>query len=177
MRRCPTRRTASRSASPAASSPRSRPFFGLHFFSPPSLAWLLRANILAALIGTFAGNPLTFPLIASLSLALGRRILGYGGTGRDFGRIGEAFEAAAARSCGEVARASFGHGAPEWRKLTPFFTDVLWPYLVGGLLPGPRRVRARLLPDPAAGRRLPGGATRATGRAHARAGPRRATAG
>jgi hypothetical protein len=58
-------------------------------------AWLLRANVLASLIGTVAGNPLTFPFIASISLGLGRRILGYGVTGRDFGRVVDAFSEAA----------------------------------------------------------------------------------
>ena len=60
------------------------PFFGLHFVLAAVLAGLLRGNIVAALIGTVAGNPLTFPLIASVSLGLGRRILGYGASGRDF---------------------------------------------------------------------------------------------
>lgn len=111
------------------------PLFGLHFFYAALLAWALRANILAALIGTFVGNPLTFPLIASISMALGRRILGYGGTGRDFGRITEAFRQAA-EGLWDGALSLFGHGEAHWGKLAAFFQDVLWPYFVGGLLPG-----------------------------------------
>lgn len=111
------------------------PLFGLHFLYAGLLAWLVRGNILAALIGTFVGNPLTFPLIASLSMTLGRSILGFGGTGRDVGRISEAFEQAG-EGLWQVVLSLFGYGAPEWHKLDAIFTDVLWPYQVGGLLPG-----------------------------------------
>ncbi len=111
------------------------PLFGLHFFYAALLAWALRGNVLAALIGTFVGNPLTFPLIASVSMALGRRILGYGGTGRDFGRITDAF-AQAGEGLWDAFLSLFGYGAPDWRKLSAFFTDVVWPYQVGSLLPG-----------------------------------------
>lgn len=111
------------------------PFFGLHFFYSALLAWALRGNIVASLIGTFAGNPLTFPLIASVSMALGRRILGYGATGRDFGRISDAFRQAG-EGLWQGVKSVFGYGAADWAKLAAFFQDVLWPYLVGGLLPG-----------------------------------------
>lgn len=111
------------------------PLFGLHFFYSALLAWALRGNVVAALIGTFAGNPLTFPLIASVSMALGRRILGYGATGRDFGRVSDAFAQAGA-GLWEGAKSLFGYGAADWHKLAAFFSDVLWPYFVGGLLPG-----------------------------------------
>lgn len=111
------------------------PLFGFHFFYAMFLAWLLRGNILASLIGTVAGNPLTFPIIASTSLALGRRILGYGATGRDFGRITDAF-AEAGEGIWRGILSLFGHGAAEWHKVGAFFTDIIWPYYVGGLLPG-----------------------------------------
>jgi uncharacterized protein (DUF2062 family) len=111
------------------------PLFGLHFLYAAGLAWALRGNIVAALIGTFVGNPLTFPLIASISMALGRRILGYGGTGRDFGRITDAFKQAA-EGLWDGLLSLFGYGSPHWGKLAAFFQDVLWPYFVGGLLPG-----------------------------------------
>ncbi len=62
------------------------PLFGLHFVIAVALAWAVRGNLLAAMVGTFVGNPLTFPLIASVSLPLGRRILGHGASGRDFTR-------------------------------------------------------------------------------------------
>jgi uncharacterized protein (DUF2062 family) len=111
------------------------PLFGLHFFLAAGLAWGLRANIAASLIGTFVGNPATFPAIAALSLSLGRRILGYGPSGRDFGRITRAFGEAVDGLWAGV-KAAFGYGAPEWDKLRVFAVDVLWPYTVGGIGPG-----------------------------------------
>jgi uncharacterized protein (DUF2062 family) len=111
------------------------PLFGLHFFYAAFLAWLVGGNVVASLVGTFAGNPLTFPLIASVSMALGRRILGYGGSGRDFGRVTDAFKQGG-EGLWQGLKSLFGYGEPDWNKLAAFFTDVLWPYFVGGLLPG-----------------------------------------
>ena len=39
------------------------PFVGLHFVLAGILAWTLRANIIASIIGTAVGNPWTFPFI------------------------------------------------------------------------------------------------------------------
>jgi uncharacterized protein (DUF2062 family) len=111
------------------------PFFGLHFILAVAAARLLRANMLAGLIGTAAGNPLTFPFIASLALGLGRRILGYGVTGRDFSRIADAFWQAFVGLTQSLLSIG-GYGDPHWAKLARLFTDVIWPYFVGGLLPG-----------------------------------------
>lgn len=52
------------------------PFFGFHFVVAAALAWALRGNILASAIGTFAGNPLTFPFIVAASLEVGSLIMG-----------------------------------------------------------------------------------------------------
>lgn len=111
------------------------PLFGLHFLLAVALARLLRANVLASIIGTAVGNPLTFPIIASVSLALGRRILGYGATGRDFSRISDAFGAFLS-GLWESFLSLFGYGEPQWGKIALFLQDVCWPYLVGGLMPG-----------------------------------------
>ena len=56
------------------------PFFGFHFMMAALVAWIIRGNIVAALLGTFVGNPLTFPFIAVLSVTLGRRMLDVEGT-------------------------------------------------------------------------------------------------
>jgi uncharacterized protein len=111
------------------------PFLGLHLLLAALMARLLRSNMIAALIGTAVGNPLTLPLIASISLALGRRILGFGATGRDFSRVSDAFSQAFA-GIWQSLLSLFGHGESQWAKLIPFFRDILWPYFVGGLLPG-----------------------------------------
>jgi uncharacterized protein (DUF2062 family) len=111
------------------------PFFGLHFVLAAVLARLCRGNILASLIGTAVLNPLTFPLIASISLWLGRRILGHGVTGRDFGRIADAFAQAFAGLWSSIL-SLVGLGESHWQQLVPFLRDLVWPYFLGGLLPG-----------------------------------------
>lgn len=111
------------------------PLFGLHFVLAVLLARLIRGNMFAALIGTAAGNPLTFPLIASVSLGLGRRILGYGATGKDFASVTEAFRQFF-EGLWESLLSLIGFGDSQWHKLGAFLHDVLLPYLVGGLLPG-----------------------------------------
>jgi uncharacterized protein (DUF2062 family) len=111
------------------------PFFGLHFLLAVGLARLVRGNLIAGLIGTAVGNPLTFPLIASVSLGLGRRILGHGVTGRDFSRIVDAFWQATV-GLGQSLLSLVGFGEAQWGKLARLLVDVIWPYFVGGLLPG-----------------------------------------
>lgn len=53
------------------------PFFGVHIFGAMGAAWLvgLRMNIIAATVGTFFGNPWTFPFILYASHYLGDVIL------------------------------------------------------------------------------------------------------
>lgn len=51
------------------------PFFGLHFVIAAIIALMLRGNIIASLFGTIVGNPITFPLIAAISLGTGSFIL------------------------------------------------------------------------------------------------------
>ncbi|MEL7544370.1 MAG: DUF2062 domain-containing protein [Pseudomonadota bacterium] len=55
------------------------PFVGFHFVVAGVLAYVFRASILASAIGTFVGNPLTFPFIWYGTYAVGNFILG--GTG------------------------------------------------------------------------------------------------
>ena len=52
------------------------PFLGLHFISAFLLAFLTRGHLLASAIGTFIGNPWTFPLFFSLTGSIGSWILG-----------------------------------------------------------------------------------------------------
>ena len=47
------------------------PLLGLHFFLAIVLAYIIRGNFVAALIGTIVGNPLTFPFIWSLIYNIG----------------------------------------------------------------------------------------------------------
>lgn len=51
------------------------PFIGVHFFLAFVVAYIVAGNMLAAAAGTFIGNPLTFPIIWSASLEIGKVIL------------------------------------------------------------------------------------------------------
>ncbi len=53
------------------------PYLGLHFLIAGLLAWLLGGSIIASALGTFFGNPLTFPLIWGSTYKLGSFLLGY----------------------------------------------------------------------------------------------------
>ena len=50
------------------------PFVGFHFVLGGIIAWLIRANITAAVIGTAIGNPWTFPFIWTLIFNVGIKI-------------------------------------------------------------------------------------------------------
>ncbi len=52
------------------------PFLGFHFLLAGLLAFTLRGSVVASALGTFFGNPLTFPFIWMGSYQLGSRILG-----------------------------------------------------------------------------------------------------
>lgn len=135
------------------------PFFGLHFLLAVTLAWILRANILAAILGTFFGNPLTFPLIAVFSTKFGQFLLGAersrlhpppeamtvttpSGEERSFlvhPPGADNLTAIFSQAAGELVhniKAIFTPEHAEWGGLRQFFHDVWLPYLVGGLLPG-----------------------------------------
>ena len=47
------------------------PLLGFHFLLAIFFAFLIRGNVIASLIGTFIGNPLTFPFIWSLIYNVG----------------------------------------------------------------------------------------------------------
>lgn len=48
------------------------PFVGLHFILGAILAWIIRCNIIASVIGTAVGNPWTFPFIWTWLFEAGR---------------------------------------------------------------------------------------------------------
>ncbi len=110
------------------------PFFGFHFMLSAALAWLIRGNILAAMLSTLVGNPLTFPAIAALSIALGEAILRVETEvplREVFGAFGDAF----GEIVGNLARLITG--APlRWDETRTFLDGVFWPYFIGGLIPG-----------------------------------------
>ena len=109
------------------------PFFGLHFFLAALLAVMIRGNVLAALLATFFGNPLTFPLIASVSTGLGYWMVGQ--EGMPLPNIVWAF-ADASLDFWRNFLALFTPETANWQGLALFLKQIFVPYLVGGLTLG-----------------------------------------
>lgn len=110
------------------------PFFGLHFMFAAAVAYFIRGNLVAAMLSTFFGNPLTFPFIAALSLQIGHAMLGTKQQIPDV-RVFDAFS----KASGELwwnFTSLFRDVEPHWDRLHVFFDGVFLPYLLGGLLPG-----------------------------------------
>ena len=80
------------------------PLHGFHFIVAALVSLAIRGNVLAAFVGTFAGNPLTTPFIALAAVGLGRRLLGGMNTRQD-GTVGPTGSAVSATPPGQVARA------------------------------------------------------------------------
>lgn len=74
------------------------PFIGFHFVIGGLVAWLIGGNLIASALGTFVGNPLTFPFIWASTFSVGNWILGINsGLALDFdfsdGMIDQSLEA------------------------------------------------------------------------------------
>ncbi|WP_299083509.1 DUF2062 domain-containing protein [uncultured Ruegeria sp.] len=111
------------------------PFYGLHFVVAAVLARLLNGNILAALSGTFFGNPLTYVPIGVVSLQTGHFLLGTrfrkGDTHGLMGKFADAMG-----DLKDNCIAVFTGREADWHGLSRFYDDVFFPYLVGGVIPG-----------------------------------------
>lgn len=110
------------------------PLFGLHFGAAALLAWIMRGNIVASLMATFVGNPVTFPFIAAFGVELGNWMLGHPGVMSplaifsDFGQAGAEFW--------QNTKSLFTPEVAHWDRLSRFFFRVYFPYLVGGTVLG-----------------------------------------
>jgi uncharacterized protein (DUF2062 family) len=111
------------------------PLFGLHFVLSAILAKVMRGNVLAALIGTFFGNPLTFVPIGLVSMNLGHWLLGSRPQAGLLKALPEAFSAGFRDLWNNLAKV-FRGGAADWSGLAEFWREVFLPYLVGGIIPG-----------------------------------------
>ena len=109
------------------------PFFGLHFFLAAFVAYIFKGNVVAALFGTFFGNPVTWPFIASFSVKLGQIILGYPVT--NFETFLEHFVEASDATIQGV-KSLFGYGESDWALLYSFFRELFLPYFIGGFVLG-----------------------------------------
>lgn len=110
------------------------PFFGLHFLVAAVLTLAMQGNMLAAMIATFFGNPLTFPIIATVSIELGSWMLGVHG-GIPLPDIVGAFSRASVELWTNFT-AIFTTETVHWNRFDRFFDRVFLPYLVGGIVPG-----------------------------------------
>lgn len=110
------------------------PFYGLHFVVAALLATLFRGNILAALLGTFFGNPLTYFPIGVAALKTGHWLLGTEFESHDQ-RLGHKF-AEAGSDLWHNFLAIFTDRTADWHGLHIFYDEVFFPYMVGGILPG-----------------------------------------
>lgn len=113
------------------------PFFGLHFFLAAGLAWVMRGNIVAALLATFVGNPVTFLAIGASSLQTGYFLLGIRNVPefREHGTLGTKF-VDAGRDLKDNIWAMFTEAQADWTRLEIFYDEVFFPYMVGGVIPG-----------------------------------------
>lgn len=110
------------------------PLHGFHFLIAAGIAWLIGGNILAALLATFVGNPVTFPFIAYASTWLGLEILGTHGL-LSPKMIFIEFADASTQVWHNI-NAAFGPEVAHWDQLRSFFYDIYLPYLVGGVILG-----------------------------------------
>lgn len=110
------------------------PLYGFHFLAAATVAWGYRGNILAALLATFVGNPITFPIFATMSLETGYWLLG-AGYRLPLSAVMPAFGEAGAQLSRNLIRLLHG-GETYWEPLKVFFTKVYLPYLVGAIIPG-----------------------------------------
>lgn len=111
------------------------PLFGLHFFIAVLLAKIMRGSMIASLLATFIGNPLTYVPIAVISLQTGHFLLGT----RPREEVDESIFAkfgGAASDLWHNFLAMFTPARADWADLAVFYRDVFFPWLVGGIIPG-----------------------------------------
>lgn len=111
------------------------PFYGMHFVVAAIVARIINGNILAALSGTFFGNPLSYVPIGVISLQVGHWILG-GDIAEDVDESLVSKFFGAGRDLKNNLIALFTDKNADWTGLLRFFDEVFYPYLLGGLLPG-----------------------------------------
>ncbi|MBE0413375.1 DUF2062 domain-containing protein [Yoonia sp.] len=111
------------------------PFYGFHFFIAAFLARTMRGNIIASLLATFFGNPLTYVPIAATSLGTGYFLLGMRPDAELHQSLGKTF-AGAGRDLWQNFTSLFTPEKADWHRLHVFYDEVFFPYMIGGILPG-----------------------------------------
>ena len=111
------------------------PFYGLHFFIAAFLARTMSGNILASLMATFFGNPLTYVPIGVVSLQTGHWLLGTEFDETHHRSFGGKF-VDASEDLKDNLLAIFQDRDADWSGLRIFYDEVFYPYMVGGIIPG-----------------------------------------
>ncbi|WP_299876304.1 DUF2062 domain-containing protein [uncultured Sulfitobacter sp.] len=111
------------------------PFYGIHFLIAFLIARAMKGNVLAALMGTFFGNPLTYVPIGVVALQTGHVILGTKMDEAVHRSLGGKFVDAGADLWHNL-KAIFTDEKMDWAGLAVFREEVFYPYLIGGILPG-----------------------------------------
>ncbi|MDA5194264.1 DUF2062 domain-containing protein [Govanella unica] len=88
------------------------PLFGLHLVVSLIVAWAIRANVLAAALGTLLGNPWTYPIFIYWTFELGSVILGHHSGGGVFAQF----------SLDDL-----------WHHPLQTLEPVIWPMIVGSV--------------------------------------------
>lgn len=113
------------------------PFFGLHFLGAALVALIMRGNILAALLATFVGNPLTFLAIGTISFQAGHFLLGSSELPPDeMHRSFAGTFVGAGEDLKQNVTALFTDADANWDRLRIFYDDIFFPYMVGGFVAG-----------------------------------------
>ncbi|MEM7641399.1 MAG: DUF2062 domain-containing protein [Pseudomonadota bacterium] len=111
------------------------PFYGMHFVVAAAIAVLLRGNVMAALLGTFFGNPLTYVPIGVVSLNLGHWMLGTVPAATMNENTFDKFWNAGQDVFWNIWFALTGSPV-DWTATYVFWHDVFFPWLIGGIIPG-----------------------------------------
>jgi uncharacterized protein len=106
------------------------PFFGLHLVAALIAPFLVRGNVIASVLTSFVGNPITWPFIIPAALGLGRGVLGSYYLGPDRS-VPEAVGHATS-DLWHNFMAIFTSATAQWQGLLGFWHEVFLPYLVGG---------------------------------------------
>ncbi len=111
------------------------PFFGVHVLLAFLIARSLRVNILAAVLGTFMGNPITFPIIAAVNFGVGDLFINVSTeevSSKSFLQQLVDVSYAFSENVGMMMRGK----SADFSTVLEFFYGIFLPYLVGGLILG-----------------------------------------
>jgi len=73
------------------------PYLGTHMVMAAFMTWAIGGNIVAALLGTFVGNPITYPFIWYATYEVGNVLLGNRGVQKHITLSGDIFQTSVAK--------------------------------------------------------------------------------